>query len=67
MTALKGLDLPLLTASEVAADLKIPEKTVLNLARADRLPSIKIGRRRLFSREAVTSAVREAMEKGQPL
>lgn len=64
------LDWPLLSADQVAADIlgaDFPPKTVLQMAREDRLPSLKIGKHVRFSRRAVTKAVRRAAERGKPL
>lgn len=62
------LDFPLLNAREVSELLgDLPVKTIGNLAREGRLPSIVIGRRRLYSRRQVQAAVREAARRGRPL
>jgi excisionase family DNA binding protein len=61
------IEFPLLTASDVEELLRIPEKSVLNLAREGRIPSLKIGTRRLFNRPAVQAAVTEAAASGRPL
>lgn len=65
----EGLEWPLLTAAQVAEDIlgAIPEKTVLQMAREERLPAMKIGRHVRFSRRAVIAAVKRAAERGQPL
>lgn len=51
------LSVPLMTAREVAELLRIPEKTVLNMARDGRLPSLKLGRRRVFARAQIARAI----------
>lgn len=62
------LDLPLLTAEQVATEiLQIPPATVLMMAREDRLPSMMIGKHRRFSRSAVVEAVRRSIERDRPL
>jgi excisionase family DNA binding protein len=51
-----------LTGSEVAALLHMPVSTVEDLARRGNLPSVKVGRRRLYIRskiEAVLTADRD--------
>jgi len=51
------LDTPLMTADEVSALLRVPTSTIYDLSRRshDRLPSIKVGRRKLFYRHDVES------------
>ena len=51
------LSTPLMTAGEVAELLRIPEKTVLNFARDGRLPSLRLGRRRVFERNQIARAL----------
>lgn len=51
------LSAPLLTAEDVAVLLRIPPKTVLQYAREGRLRSRTIGRRVLFVRAEVETAV----------
>ena len=41
----------LLTAAEVAEILRVPRSTVYELARARRIPFLKVGRRTLFDSE----------------
>ena len=60
-------ELPLLSAEQVAELLNIPQRTVLQLAREERLPSVVIGRRVRFSRPAVEAAVEAAMREHRPL
>lgn len=62
------LDFPLIDAHEVSEMLgQVPVKTVGNLAREGRIPSVVIGRRRYFSRRQVEWAVAEAARRGRPL
>lgn len=53
--AVVRLDTPLLTGDEVAELLRVPRTTVYDLSRRTHnpLPSIKVGRRKLFDRHAV--------------
>jgi excisionase family DNA binding protein len=46
-----------LSAAEVAELLGLPLSTVHALARAERLPSVKLGRRRLFLRQRVEAVL----------
>jgi excisionase family DNA binding protein len=48
------VDVPrLLTAQEVAELLRVPRSTVYELARARRIPFVKVGRRTLFVPQAL--------------
>ncbi|MCK9250673.1 MAG: helix-turn-helix domain-containing protein [Solirubrobacteraceae bacterium] len=67
MAVVTAVDLPLLTANQVSDLIGVPAKTVLHLAREERLPSVKIGRRVLFSRQAIEQAIAAAMEHGRPV
>jgi len=50
----RSADVPrLLTAQEVAELLRVPRSTIYELARARRIPFMKIGRRTLFVPEAL--------------
>jgi excisionase family DNA binding protein len=44
----------LLTAAEVSEILRVPRSTVYELARARRIPFLKVGRRTLFDPELLT-------------
>jgi excisionase family DNA binding protein len=48
----------LLTADELSALLRIPRRTVLDLARRGRLPAIRIGRRVVFLRPKIEALLR---------
>ncbi len=49
-----------MTGREVAALLHMPVSTVEDLARRGELPSVKIGRRRLYVRQHVEALLTEA-------
>lgn len=53
-----------LSRDEAADLLGIPAKTVENLARAGRIPSVLVGRRRVYRRSALLSRVLEAERTG---
>ncbi len=53
-----------LSRDEAAELLGIPAKTVENLARAGRLPSVLVGRRRVYRRSALLARVLEAEKTG---
>jgi excisionase family DNA binding protein len=57
----------LLGAKEIAAMLGVPEKTVLNLYRAGRLPGVKIGRRVRFIPAEIISTVESAAADGRTI
>jgi hypothetical protein len=64
----EDLDFPLLDAAQVSEMLGgVPVKTIRNMGREGRLPSVVIGRRRLYSRRQVQRAVAEASRRGQRL
>jgi excisionase family DNA binding protein len=54
----------LLTAREVAELLAVPESWVREATRADRLPYLKLGRYRRYSREAIEAWLSE--QRGGP-
>ncbi|WP_320670170.1 hypothetical protein [Patulibacter defluvii] len=56
-------------AEGVAAYLgeAVPATTISDLARARRLPSVKLGTRRIFHLPTVTRALLDAMESGKAL
>lgn len=63
---LDELDFPLLDAKQVSEMLGgVPVKTVRNLALEGRIPSVLIGRRRMFSRRQVQRAVEKAAKSGR--
>jgi excisionase family DNA binding protein len=47
----------LITADELAAALNIPKRSVYALAREDRIPTVRIGRRVRFDVRAVVAAL----------
>jgi len=51
-----------MTARDVAALLHAPVSTIEDWARRDILPSVKIGRRRLYIRESIEKALTEPLE-----
>jgi excisionase family DNA binding protein len=53
------LDRQLLTAEEVAQLLRLPVSTICDLARAGRLPHLKIGRALRFSRSDLEAHLAE--------
>lgn len=57
----------LLGAPEIAGMLGVPEKTVLNLYRAGRLPGVKIGRRVRFIPQEIIAAVETAAAEGRSI
>lgn len=57
----------LLGAAEIAGMLGIPEKSVLNLYRAGRLPGVKIGRRVRFIPHEIIAAVEAAATDGRTI
>lgn len=65
---LDELDFPLLDAVQVSEMLGgVPVKTIRNMALEGRIPSVKIGRRRMFSRRQVQRAVEAAVKSGRPI
>ncbi|MDQ8047162.1 MAG: helix-turn-helix domain-containing protein [Patulibacter sp.] len=60
--------MPLIDCEQAAALLGgIPVKTVRQLAREHRIPSIKIGRRVMFSEARLAAAVGTAFDEGERL
>ena len=55
----------LLGAKDIGAMLGVPEKTVLNLYRAGRLPGVKIGLRVRFIPREIIAAVESAAADGR--
>ena len=53
---------PLLTAHEVAALLRIHEKTVLAFARAGKLPAVRVGKAWRFRASALDAWVSSALQ-----
>ncbi len=53
-----------LSREEAAVLLGVPAKTVENLARAGRLPSVVVGRRRVYRRSALLARMLEAERTG---
>ena len=53
-----------LSRDEAAEFLGVPAKTVENLARAQRLPSVLVGRRRVYRRSALLARMLEAERTG---
>lgn len=54
----------LLTVKDVCAKLQISRSAVNELRRSGRLPSVKIGRRRLFPRHLLEAYERQLEEEG---
>lgn len=50
---LEGGPPPLMTAQEVAELLRVPRSTVYELARNQRIPFLKVGRRTLFAQQSL--------------
>ncbi len=62
------LDFPLLDAEQVSELLGgVPPKTIRNMGREGRLPSVVIGRRRMYSRRQIERVVAEAARRGRPI
>lgn len=69
MTGFEDREVPyrLLGARDVSGMLGVPEKTVLNLYRAGRLPGVKIGRRVRFIPQEIIAAVEAAAADGRTI
>lgn len=52
---------------DVSALPGVPASTIAELGRTERLPSVKLGSRRLFHLPAVSGALMDAMQSGRQL
>jgi excisionase family DNA binding protein len=57
------LDPPFLTAAEVGALLRLKKSRVYELAAADLLPTVRLGRRVLFSRRGMLAMDQAAIDR----